>query len=100
MAKPKQADRIRRLPPYLFAVLDQLKQKAIDRGADLINLGVGDPDLPTPQAILDQLYRSAKDPIPSFDPINVITSFPGSRWTPKRRAYHEATAFLNEESPS
>lgn len=62
MAKPKQAERIRKLPPYLFAVLDQLKKKAIDRGVDLINLGVGDPDLPTPQVILDQLYLSAKDP--------------------------------------
>ena len=62
MAKPKQADRIKKLPPYLFAVLDQLKRKAIAGGADLINLGIGDPDLPTPQVILDRLYQSSKDP--------------------------------------
>ena len=62
MPKPKLANRIRGLPPYLFARLDQLKQKALRKGVDLINLGVGDPDLPTPKAIVERLREAAQDP--------------------------------------
>ena len=42
------ATRIKTLPPYLFAAIDKMKQAAIARGVDIINLGIGDPDLPTP----------------------------------------------------
>ena len=56
------ADRIKRLPPYLFAAIDEMKQKAIARGADIINLGIGDPDLPTPQPIIERLRQAAADP--------------------------------------
>ncbi len=45
------AGRIKSLPPYLFAAIDEMKQKAIARGVDIINLGIGDPDLPTPPPI-------------------------------------------------
>jgi LL-diaminopimelate aminotransferase len=62
MAKPRLANRIKNLPPYLFAALDQLKQKAIDRGMDLINLGVGDPDLPTPKPVIERLSEAAQNP--------------------------------------
>jgi len=62
MAKPIIANRLKSLPPYLFAALDQLKQKAIDRGMDLINLGVGDPDLPTPKPIIERLQQAALNP--------------------------------------
>ena len=62
MSKVKSANRIRHLPPYLFAELDQLKQKAIEKGMDVINLGVGDPDLPTPRPIIERLYEASKDP--------------------------------------
>lgn len=62
MPKPKLADRIRGLPPYLFAAIDQLKQKALQKNADLINLGVGDPDLPTPAPIIQRLQRAAENP--------------------------------------
>jgi LL-diaminopimelate aminotransferase len=62
MPKHKIADRIKHLPPYLFAAIDQLKQKALAKGADLINLGIGDPDLPTPDAIVRRLQRAAENP--------------------------------------
>lgn len=62
MARVKVADRIRNLPPYLFAQLDLLKQKALDRGMDLINLGVGDPDIPTPRPVIERLQAAALDP--------------------------------------
>jgi LL-diaminopimelate aminotransferase len=62
MAKPRLANRIKNLPPYLFATLDQLKKKEIDRGMDLINLGVGDPDLPTPRPVIERLHEAAQNP--------------------------------------
>src|ERR1700758_1275232 len=46
------ADRINKLPPYLFAEIDRKKKAAIDRGVDVISLGVGDPDHPTPAHIV------------------------------------------------
>ena len=65
------AERIRTLPPYLFAAIDEMKQKAIARGVDIINLGVGDPDLPTPTPIIDRLKEAAANPnnhqYPSYD---------------------------------
>jgi LL-diaminopimelate aminotransferase len=56
------AGRIKSLPPYLFAAIDEMKQKAIARGVDIINLGIGDPDLPTPTPIVERLRHAAGDP--------------------------------------
>lgn len=56
------ADRIKYLPPYLFAAIDQAKQDAISRGVDVIDLSVGDPDLPTPSHIVEALSTAAKNP--------------------------------------
>jgi LL-diaminopimelate aminotransferase len=56
------ADRIKNLPPYLFAAIDDMKQKAMARGVDIINLGIGDPDLPTPAPIIDRLKQAVADP--------------------------------------
>jgi len=58
----KYSTRIKTLPPYLFAAIDEMKQKAVARGVDIINLGIGDPDLPTPKPIIDALGRAAADP--------------------------------------
>lgn len=55
------ANRIKTLPPYLFAAIDEMKQKAIARGVDIINLGIGDPDLPTPAPIIERLKQAAGD---------------------------------------
>jgi LL-diaminopimelate aminotransferase len=56
------ATRIKTLPPYLFAAIDKMKQAAIARGVDIINLGIGDPDLPTPSPIIESLARAARNP--------------------------------------
>lgn len=56
------ATRIKTLPPYLFAAIDKMKQAAIARGVDIINLGIGDPDLPTPSPIIESLAQAAKNP--------------------------------------
>ncbi|MGH7907891.1 MAG: LL-diaminopimelate aminotransferase [Candidatus Binataceae bacterium] len=59
----KPAARLSLLPPYLFAELDRLKREIAAKGVDVISLGIGDPDLPTPQYIVDGLKRAADDPI-------------------------------------
>ncbi|MCK9585647.1 LL-diaminopimelate aminotransferase [Methanothrix soehngenii] len=55
------ADRIKNLPPYLFAGIDKAKQEARARGVDVIDLSVGDPDLPTPDHIVQALKQAAND---------------------------------------
>ncbi len=60
--RPALADRLNRLPPYLFAEIDRQKKEARARGADLIDLGIGDPDLPTPPHVIDALTRAAREP--------------------------------------
>ena len=54
--------RLRRLPPYLFAEIDRAKRRLRAEGKNLIDLGVGDPDRPTPAHIIEALYRAAQDP--------------------------------------
>ena len=56
------AKRIDNLPPYLFARIDEMKAKKRAEGVDVIDLGVGDPDLPTPPHIVQALIDAAKDP--------------------------------------
>ena len=54
--------RIKRLPPYVFAAVTDLKVKARARGEDIIDLGMGNPDLPTPAHIVDKLVEAARKP--------------------------------------
>lgn len=54
-----EADRIKRLPLYLFTIMDNLKAKAIAQGKDVIDLGMGNPDLPSPPHAVDELCRQA-----------------------------------------
>jgi alanine-synthesizing transaminase len=54
--------RIKRLPPYVFAVVNDLKTKARARGEDIIDLGMGNPDLPTPKHIVAKLVEAAQNP--------------------------------------
>jgi LL-diaminopimelate aminotransferase len=55
------ADRLGKLPPYLFAELDEMCAQVAAKGMDIIDLGVGDPDLPTPKPIIEKLYEAAQD---------------------------------------
>ncbi|MBI5419138.1 MAG: aminotransferase class I/II-fold pyridoxal phosphate-dependent enzyme [Deltaproteobacteria bacterium] len=54
--------RIKRLPPYVFAVVTELKSKMRKAGEDIIDLGMGNPDLPTPKHIVDKLIEAARNP--------------------------------------
>jgi LL-diaminopimelate aminotransferase len=58
----KPASRLNLLPPYLFAELDRLKKEVQQKGVDVISLGIGDPDLPTPAHIVEALKSAAELP--------------------------------------
>jgi len=70
----EKAERLKQLPPYLFQEIDRLKAELISKGVDVINLGVGDPDLPTPKHIIEALQKAAEDPTthqyPSYSGMN------------------------------
>jgi len=54
--------RIRRLPPYVFEEVNRLKAESRARGEDIIDFGMGNPDMPTPKHIVDKLVETARDP--------------------------------------
>ena len=54
--------RIRRLPPYVFEEVNRLKAKLRAKGVDIIDFGMGNPDMPTPKHIVDKLCEVARDP--------------------------------------
>jgi LL-diaminopimelate aminotransferase len=56
------SERLKKLPPYLFVEIDKAKKKAKDEGRNIIDLGVGDPDMPTPNFIIDALNKAVRDP--------------------------------------
>jgi LL-diaminopimelate aminotransferase len=56
------ASRMSNLPPYLFARIDEMKAEQQKKGVDIIDLGVGDPDLPTPDHIVASLIEAVKNP--------------------------------------
>ncbi|MDQ6437959.1 LL-diaminopimelate aminotransferase [Mesorhizobium sp. LHD-90] len=54
--------KVRRLPPYVFEQVNRLKASARSKGADIVDLGMGNPDLPTPKSIVDKLCEVVRDP--------------------------------------
>ncbi|MFN4244789.1 MAG: LL-diaminopimelate aminotransferase [Brevinematia bacterium] len=60
--KSKLSDNLSKLPKYLFAEIDELKREVISKGVDVIDLSIGDPDIPTPMPIIEALYEAARDP--------------------------------------
>ena len=58
----ERAERLKRLPPYLFKEIDRKKKEIKAKGVDIIDLGVGDPDLPTPPKIIEEMIRAVQDP--------------------------------------
>ena len=54
--------RLDKLPPYLFSAIDAAKQEARARGVEVVDLGVGDPDRPTPPELVQVLAAAAAEP--------------------------------------
>jgi len=69
--------RVRRLPPYVFEQVNRLKAKARAGGADIIDLGMGNPDLPTPRHVVDKLVETAGKP--RTDRYSASKGIPGLR---------------------
>ena len=60
--KQPEFHRIRRLPPYVFAEVNKMKAAARAAGRDIIDLGMGNPDKPTPPHIVEKLIEAVRDP--------------------------------------
>lgn len=58
----EEAQRIKQLPPYLFARIERKIDEFKAAGKDVISLGIGDPDQPTPDAVVEELCRQAHQP--------------------------------------
>ncbi len=58
----KLSKKLQSLPPYIFLEIDKAKRRARAEGRDIIDLGVGDPDQPTPGYVIEKLYQAAGDP--------------------------------------
>ena len=54
--------RIKRLPPYVFSIVNSMKLEARHRGEDILDFGMGNPDQPTPIHIVDKLVEAARNP--------------------------------------
>src|SRR3990167_2684742 len=62
MGKSMNFPRIDRLPPYALSEVTQLMLEARRHGEDVINLGMGNPDLPTPEPVVEKLVEAARKP--------------------------------------
>jgi len=87
----EKAKRIDQIPPYLFAEIDKKKQEMRKKGVDLIDLGIGDPDLPTPKLIIERLKTAAENPRNHrYPPYEGMIEFRTAvaRWYEKRFGVH------------
>lgn len=83
----KKANRIANVPPYLFAEVEKKKADMISRGMKVIDLSIGDPDLPTPKRILDKFHKAVNDPrTHNYPPYEGIKEFREevAKWYKKR----------------
>ncbi|XTZ10039.1 MAG: aminotransferase class I/II-fold pyridoxal phosphate-dependent enzyme, partial [cyanobacterium endosymbiont of Rhopalodia yunnanensis] len=72
----RRADRLKALPPYVFARLDELKTRATEQGLDLIDLGMGNPDGCAPQPVINAAITSLAEPqIHGYPPFEGTASF-------------------------
>jgi len=60
--EPGNLGRLAKLPPYLFSAIEAAKAKALAEGASVVDLGIGDPDRPTPAALVEVMARAVADP--------------------------------------
>lgn len=58
----EESERLKSLPPYLFAEIEKIINRKKEKGLDVISLGIGDPDMPTPPEVVDTLCREADNP--------------------------------------
>lgn len=87
MISVELASRLKYFPPYLFASIDKMKQKAIESGIDVIDLSIGDPDIPTPHHIVNAMKKAVENPAhhryPSYEGMRSYREAV-ARWYKKR----------------
>ena len=79
--------RLKAIPPYVFAEIDKKRQAAVARGVDVINLGIGDPDQPTPPHIVEAMHKAIDNPVNHhYPPFGGTKEFKtaASAWVKKR----------------
>ena len=54
------SEKVNNLPPYLFSQFQRKKEELVEKGIDVIDLGIGAPDLPTPDFVIDRLIQEAR----------------------------------------
>ena len=57
-----EANRMKKLPPYLFTIIDNIKKRVSDSGVDVIDLSMGSPDIPAPEHVVKELCAAVQDP--------------------------------------
>lgn len=87
MTIAEKAERLKKLPPYLFKEIDTKKEALLKKGMDIIDLGVGDPDIPTPACVIEALKKAAEDPAnhryPSYSGMNDF-KYAAAAWCKQR----------------
>lgn len=81
------AKRLEKIPPYLFAEIDRKRQELVAQGVDIINMGAGDPDQPTPERILKAMHTALDDPANhSYPPYQGLAEFrqAAGKWMERR----------------
>lgn len=81
------AKRLEKIPPYLFAEIDRKRQELAAQGVDIINMGAGDPDQPTPERILKAMHTALDDPANhSYPPYQGLAEFrqAAGKWMERR----------------
>ncbi|MDD3818913.1 MAG: aminotransferase class I/II-fold pyridoxal phosphate-dependent enzyme, partial [Actinomycetota bacterium] len=58
----EESERLKSIKPYLFAEIEKIIDRKKEEGLDVISLGIGDPDIPTPKDVIDALCREANNP--------------------------------------
>ena len=58
----RELEKLERLPPYVFTEVNRIKDLARSQGKDIIDFGMGNPDIPTPKHIVDKLVETSLDP--------------------------------------
>lgn len=105
MIKVELAQRVKDLPPYLFAGIDRMKQEAIARGVDLIDMSIGDPDIPTPVHIVEAMKKAVENPAhhryPSYEGMpsfrQAVAGWYGSRFNVQLDPATEVVALIGSK---
>lgn len=99
------AARLKNLPPYLFAAIDQMKQKEREKGTDLIDLSIGDPDIPTPLHIVNAMKSAVEKPehhrYPSYEGMfsfrKAVSDWYGKRFQVALNAQTEVVSLIGSK---